>query len=69
MSTGREHLRELLVTHGVLPERDRYLAAYERWAKARLASIKEPADRNLSSDLRHFLMTPSVRAPLRSPAR
>ena len=33
MSNGREHLRELLVTHGVLPERDRYLAAYERWAK------------------------------------
>jgi hypothetical protein len=25
--------------------------------------------RNLSSDLRHFLTTPSVRAPLRSPAR
>jgi len=49
MSNGREHLRELLVTHGVLPERDRYLAAYERWVKARLASIKEPADRRLIS--------------------
>ena len=35
------------------------------------APIPEGVDavRNLSSDLRHFLMTPSVRAPLRSPAR
>jgi integrase len=47
MSNGREHLRELLVAHGVLPERDRYLAAYERWAAARLTSIGEPADRRL----------------------
>lgn len=47
MSNGREHLRALLVTHGVLPERDRYLAAYERWAKSRLASVEEPAERRL----------------------
>jgi integrase len=47
MSNGREHLRELLITHGVLPERDRYLAAYERWAKGLVASIEEPADRRL----------------------
>jgi integrase len=47
MSNGREHLRELLITHGVLPERDRYLAAYERWAKDRVAGIAEPADRRL----------------------
>jgi hypothetical protein len=47
MSNGREHLRELLITHGVLPERDRYLAAYERWAKSRVASVTEPADRRL----------------------
>jgi integrase len=47
MSNGREHLRELLITHGLLPERDRYLAAYERWAKARVASVTEPADRRL----------------------
>jgi hypothetical protein len=47
MSNGREHLRELLITHGVLPERDRYLAAYERWAKGRVASVREPADRRL----------------------
>jgi hypothetical protein len=47
MSNGREHLRELLIAHGVLPERDRYLAAYERWAKGRVASVTEPADRRL----------------------
>jgi len=47
MSNGREHLRELLVVHGVLPERDRYLAAYERWATSRLASIEEPSERRL----------------------
>jgi len=47
MSNGREHLRELLVAHGVLPPRDRYLAAYERWAKGRLASIEVPAERRL----------------------
>ena len=47
MSNGREHLRELLITHGILPERDRYFAAYERWAKGRVASVTEPADRRL----------------------
>lgn len=46
-STGREHLRDLLVAHGVLPGRDRTLAAYERWVTSRLASIDEPADRHL----------------------
>ena len=47
MSNGREHLRELLITHGVLPVRDRYLAAYERWAKGLLATVDQPADRRL----------------------
>jgi integrase len=52
MSNGREHLRELLITHGVLPERDRYLAAYERWAKGRVASVKEPDRRLITAYLR-----------------
>jgi hypothetical protein len=47
MSNGREHLRELLITHGVLPERDRYLAAYERWTKGLVATVDVPADRRL----------------------
>ena len=47
MSNGREHLRELLVAHGVLSVRDRYLAAHERWAISRLACIEVPAERRL----------------------
>ena len=47
MSNGREHLRELLVAHGVLPERDRYLAAYERWADTGSAASRDSKDRQL----------------------
>jgi hypothetical protein len=46
-SNGREHLRELLITHGILPARNRYLAGFERWADTRLAAIELPADRRL----------------------
>lgn len=46
-SNGREHLRELLITHGVLPARDRHLAAFERWSTTRLAGIEHPGDRRL----------------------
>lgn len=42
---GREFLRELLVEVGLLPERDKYLAAFESWRPKRLASIEEPAIR------------------------
>jgi hypothetical protein len=47
MSNGREYLRALLVAHGVLPGRDRYLAAYERWAADRLRSVEDLKDRRL----------------------
>jgi hypothetical protein len=46
-SNGREHLRELLVVHHILPARDRYLAAFERWAAHRVAAISDPHDRRL----------------------
>ena len=46
-SNGREHLRELLVVHHILPARDRRLAAYERWAANRLAAISDPHHRRL----------------------
>ena len=46
-SNGREHLRELLIAHGILPPRHRHLAAFERWAATRLAAIDEPGDRRL----------------------
>lgn len=46
-SNGREHLRELLIAHGILTDRNRYLAAFERWSTTRLASIDQPDDRRL----------------------
>jgi hypothetical protein len=42
---GREFLRELLVNVGLLPECDKYLAAFERWRTGRLASITDPTAR------------------------
>jgi len=47
VSNGREHLRELLITHGVLLARDRLLAAFGRWTTTRLGTIDDPADRRL----------------------
>lgn len=46
-TNGREHLRELLIAHGILPARHRHLAAFERWSTTRLAAIDDPADRRL----------------------
>jgi hypothetical protein len=46
-SNGREHLRELLVVHYILPARDRHLAAFERWAANRLNTISDPHDHRL----------------------
>ncbi len=45
-SQGREFLRELLMHIGLLPHRDKYLAAFSTWRHRRLASIEEPAIRN-----------------------
>lgn len=42
---GREHLRGLLVTHGVLPAHDKYFAAYQRWETSRLDNIDHDGDR------------------------
>ena len=39
---GREFLRELLVEVGLLPFRDKYLAAFQTWVPKRLAAISEP---------------------------
>ncbi len=46
-SNGREHLRELLVVHHILPARDRRLAAFERWSAKRLAAISDPGHRRV----------------------
>ncbi len=43
---GREYLRELLMTHRVLPLRDKYLLAFQRWAASRLDTVDD-RDRRL----------------------
>ncbi len=42
---GREFLRELLVEVGLLPKREKYLAAFESWRPRRLASIDDAESR------------------------
>jgi hypothetical protein len=42
---AREHIRELLVHHQLLPHRDPDLARFERWLRERLDSIEDPAVR------------------------
>jgi len=61
-STGREHLRDLLVAHGALPDRDRTLAAYERWTINRLESIDDPGDRRLIAAYLRWHHQPSLEA-------
>lgn len=40
-----EYLRGLLVEHGCLPRRDRYLSAFETWLTTKLDQITDPDDR------------------------
>jgi hypothetical protein len=49
---GREYLRELLMTHHVLPLRDKYLLAFERWAAGRLTDVGDPDRRFIQLYLR-----------------
>ena len=42
---GREHLRERLVAVGILPGRDKYLAAFDRWATARVEAVTDDEHR------------------------
>lgn len=44
---GREHFRERLVAAGVLPARNKYLAAFDRWAAARLAAVGDDEHRQI----------------------
>lgn len=43
-SNAVEHLRETLTHHGMLPPRDRQLAAFERWLEMRIASLADHFD-------------------------
>ncbi|HET9649273.1 MAG TPA: hypothetical protein VFP34_13740, partial [Microlunatus sp.] len=40
-----EYLRGLLVEHGCLPSRDRYLAAFENWLPSKLDQLADPSAR------------------------
>ena len=40
-SNAVEHLRETLTHHGMLPPRDRQLAAFERWLEKRIVSLAD----------------------------
>lgn len=45
-----EHLRALLVHHGLLPHRDHYLARFECWIRDKIA----PLDRHIAQPVEHF---------------
>lgn len=59
-SNSREHLRELLVAHAVLPSRNRYLAAYERWSTQTIARIDDRSDRRLISAFLRWHIRPRL---------
>jgi hypothetical protein len=44
---GREYLRDLLMTHRLIPARDRHLMAFQRWAARRLDDISDDGDRRI----------------------
>ena len=44
-----DHLRRILVAHGLLDDRDQDLARTQRWVETLLADIDDPADRRLVS--------------------
>jgi hypothetical protein len=46
-----DHVRQMLVAHGALPERDEALARLERWIDDKLAAVERPDDAGL---LRRF---------------
>jgi len=59
-SNGREHLRQLLVEHDILPARDRYLAAFERWTVGVLEGIEAKADRRLVASFLRWHIRPRL---------
>lgn len=47
LSKAVAHLRAVLVSAGLLPERDQYLADLERWVPRALAAVQDPEERRL----------------------
>ncbi|HEU5002395.1 MAG TPA: Fis family transcriptional regulator [Actinomycetota bacterium] len=56
-----EHMRELLVAHGALPGRDRYLAAFQRWCAPKLASVADPEHRRAVEAFVRWHVLPHLR--------
>lgn len=48
-SRTREHVRELLVTHGALAPRPEYIAKFEKWSSDALARVATPAHREIAT--------------------
>jgi len=46
-SPTREHIRGLLVEHGVLPARDETRVRFQRWAEVALTRVEDPAHRDV----------------------
>jgi hypothetical protein len=53
-SRGREHLRDMLVAQAVLPARDKYLAAFQRWTPGRLERIADGDHRQIIRAYLHW---------------
>lgn len=47
-SRTREHVRALLVAHGILPRRDELLARYTRWSRQALARVTDSDHRDVA---------------------
>jgi hypothetical protein len=61
-STGREHQRDMLVARGALPDRDKYLAAFERWSTQRLERIGDDDHRQIIRAYLHWGLHRRLRA-------
>lgn len=59
---GREHLRDMLVAQAVLPARDKYLAAFERWTPGRLERIADDDHRQIIRAYLHWGLHRRLRA-------
>src|SRR5258708_6975889 len=46
-SRATAYLRDLLMQHGVLPQRDRHLLMFETWLTSKLVTIEDPEQREL----------------------
>jgi hypothetical protein len=53
-----DHLRKVLVAGNVLPQRDEYLAAFERWTSPAVDKVSDPQERRI---IRRFALWHQLR--------